>query len=147
MSYLIFTKYSSEVYKIAENDFDLSTLIIPSEIYFNVNISQDDFNSVRLIKKAVLKHEGQVKLVDCTATSFNRAQLQNYINVFSKQIECFLAGQPQSIVFDKWKNFLVLLKGLNVDNIIPNENEPLKITLEQYLENQGLTSLNPLQLP
>lgn len=147
MSYLIFTKSSGEVYKIAENDFDLNTLNIPSELYFNANISQDDFNSVRLIKKAVLKYEGQVKLFDCNAFCFNRTQLQNYIDIFLKQIESFLNAQPQSVVFNKWKNFFVLLKGLNVVNIIPNENDTLKISLEQYLENQGLTSLNPLQLP
>jgi hypothetical protein len=147
MAYFIYNKFSEKcIYKIAENDSDLNSLKIPEEDYLIVTANQNDFDSVRLNNKYVLNYNGSVQLQDLKNYS-DRIYLTQTINRYIKTILYFLDAQPQSVVFQKWLNYSNLLKSLDVNTIIPSPNEALEISLEQYLQNQGQTSLNILQLP
>jgi hypothetical protein len=147
MAYFIYNKFSEKcIYKIAENDSDLNSLNIPQEDYLIVTVNQNDFDSVRLNNKYVLNYNGSVQLQDLN-NYFNRTFLTQTINSNIKVISFFLEAQPQSVVFQKWLNYSNLLKNLDVNTIIPTLNGVLEISLEQYLQNQGQTSLNILQIP
>jgi len=146
MSYFIFNKVNNEIYKIAENDYDLNTLIIPQDQYFKINANQEDFDSVRLVKKIILPYNGSLQLQSINA-GFNRNLLKSYIDKNISFINSFLSAQPQSIVFQKWFNYKTLLNNLNIENLIPSPSGVLNMSLEEYLQNQGQSSLNPLQLP
>lgn len=147
MSYFIFNKLSGNyIYKIAENDSDLNSLKIPEEGYLTITVNQNDFDSVRLNNKYVLNYNGSVQLENLS-NYFDRSLLTKIIDSNINLISCFLDAQPQSVVFQKWLNYSNLLKSLNVNTIIPTPNGTLTISLEQYLQNQGQTSLNILQLP
>lgn len=147
MSYFIFNKLSENcIYKIAENDSDLNSLNIPQDNYLIVTANQNDFDSVRLNNKIVLNYNGSIQLQDLNNYS-DRIFLTQTINFNVNLISFFLNAQPQSVVFQKWFNYNNLLKSLNVNSIIPTPNGALEISLEQYLQNQGQTSLNILQLP
>ncbi len=147
MAYFIYNKFSEKcIYKIAENDSDLDSLKIPQEDYFTITVNQNDFDSVRLNNKFVLNYNGSVQLQDLK-NYFNRTFLTQTITSNINRISFFLDAQPQSVVFQKWLNYSNLLKSLDVNAIIPTPNGALEISLEQYLQNQGQTSLNILQVP
>ena len=147
MAYFIYNKFSEKcIYKIAENDSDLNSLKIPQEDYLILTANQNDFDSVRLNNKYVLNYNGSVQLENLS-NYFDRSFLTQTINRYLKTISYFLDAQPQSVVFQKWFNYSNLLKSLDVNTIIPAPNGALEISLEQYLQNQGQTSLNVLQVP
>ena len=147
MAYFIFNQLSGNaIYKIAENDFDLNSLNIPKNDYLIVVADQNDFDSVRLNNKYVLNYNGSIQL-EIIKNSTDRIGLLQSIKSNINQISLFLDAQPQSVVFQKWLNYSNLLKNLDVNTIIPTPNGFLEISLEQYLQNQGQTSLNILQLP
>ena len=146
MSFFIFNKVNNEIYKIAENDTDLNTLTVPEDQYFKINANQEDFDSVRLVKKIILPYNGSLQLQSINV-GFNRNLLKSYIDKNISLINSFLNSQPQSIVFQKWFNYKTLLSNLNIENLIPSPSGSLSMSLEEYLQNQGQSSLNILQLP
>ena len=78
MSFFIFNKVNNEIYKIAENDTDLNTLTVPEDQYFKINANQEDFDSVRLVKKIILPYNGSLQLQSINV-GFNRNLLKSYI--------------------------------------------------------------------
>jgi hypothetical protein len=165
MSYFIFTKNTENVegslYKIAESQFDLDSLNIDKNSYTIIEDSQFNFNLVKYHNKKVLKYNNNTityadsqivfedhiiissktgeQIVICTAKIF----LKDYIEKVKNQIKQFLNNNNNHVLFSKWNNYYNQLDSLNLDTI----TYPLNKSLEQYFNDLGQPSLNPLQIP
>jgi hypothetical protein len=58
-------------------------------------------------------------------------------------INTFLKNNPNHPAYSLWENYYNQLANLDINAI----SYPLNMSIEQYFNSQGLTSLNPLQLP
>jgi hypothetical protein len=148
MSYIIFKKNSENldgvVYKIAENESDLNNLNFIKSEYEIIEISEEDFNNIKYHKKTNAKYNNQTVFLDNFELIFKeKKHLSNYVNNFKNIIKLFLDNNSSHILFNKWNNYYNQLDNLNLDNI----TYPLNKSLEQYFNDLGQTSLNPLQLP
>lgn len=147
MSYFIFIKSfedsTGSLYRIAENQSDLTNLNIIQEDYKIIEDSIDNFNAVKYGTKIVLEYNLNTIIYKDVINSFDKNLLQIYINNFKKEIKDFTDNNLDHPLFDRWSNYYTQLNNLNLDNI----NYPLNISLEQYFNEFGQTSLNPLQIP
>jgi hypothetical protein len=148
MAYFIYNRQTNnQIYKIAENDLDLSSLIFTPDQYLVVNATQDDFNQTRLNNKYILNYDGTSNRLANTNIKCTREDLQNYLNIFNIQITDFLTNNPNNIKYSQWSNYKSYLNTLNVNVIIPQKDGWLNSSLEVYIESLGQPSLNSLQLP
>jgi hypothetical protein len=148
MSYFIFLpnldNINGSLYRIAENEYDLNSLNLSHSIYKIIETNQTDFDDVKYGVKCIEKYnDNTVFFINENFSFVNKITLQNYINNFKTLINSFLQNNPNSVVFDRWNNYLNQLSSLNLDNI----TYPLNKSLEQYFIDLGQPSLNPLQLP
>jgi hypothetical protein len=148
MAYFIFSKNSENVegslYKIAENQNDLNSLNIDQLNYKIIEDTQDNFNSVKLNTKCVVKYNNDSISYENLYIIFkDKEVLNNYINDFKDIIKQFTDSNPNHLFYNQWNNYYNQLNNLNLDNI----TYPLNKSLEQYFNDLGQTSLNILQLP
>jgi len=148
MSYFIFLKnldnVDATIYKIAENQSDLNNLNINQLDYKIIEDSQSNFNLVKFGNKFASKYNNDVIIYNDQTTSFiNKKTLQDYVNGFKNQIKQFTDNNPNHPLFSRWNNYYNQLNSLNLDSI----TYPLNKSLEQYFNDAGQTSLNPLQIP
>jgi hypothetical protein len=150
MAYFIFLKNSDNIEaslcKIAANSSDLNNLNIIKEDHTIIEVSDNDFNDVRLGKKEVVKHVGNnvtYKNINFIAedkdlykkTIANKA---NYIK--TNVLEANPTNHPH---YSKWETYYNQLINLNVDNL----TFPQTKSEEQLFEDLGQLSLNTLQIP
>lgn len=148
MAYFIFLKDLNNIYgtisRIAENEYDLNNLNIEKTDYKIIEDSQSNFDLVKYGTKYPSKYTNNTIVFEDTTSIFNtKKELQDYIFFYKQQIKQFLNNNQNNKAYDLWNNYYNQLSNLNLNNI----TYPLNISLEQYLKNQGQTSLNPLQLP
>ena len=148
MAYLIFLKDTNNiegaVYRIAETQNDLDNLNIIKTDYKIIEISNDDFNLVRINNKEALKYNNNNEVIfNNLQYVFNELPLKNYVENFKIKIKNFLDNNPNHLFFNKWNDYYTQLNNLNLKNI----TYPLNKSLEQYFYDLNQISLNPLQLP
>jgi hypothetical protein len=148
MSYFIFLKNLDNIqgtlYKISENQSDLNNLNIITSDYKVLEDSQDNFNLVKYGNKFPEKYDNNnIIYIDQTISFINKDTLQMYLNIFKNEIKQFTNNNPNHPLFNKWNNYYNQLNNLNLDSI----TYPLDKSLEQYFNDLGQPSLNPLQLP
>lgn len=146
MAYFIFLKKAdnldSSLYKIAENQFDLDNLNIIKLDYEIIEDSQENFNAVKFGTKYP-KYNGDVISFNSVQCSYNKDELKVNVNSYKDLIKQFTNNNPNHPLLSRWNNYHTQLNSLNFDSI----TYPLNKSLEQYLNDLGQTSLNPLQLP
>jgi hypothetical protein len=146
MAYFIFLKNAdnldSSLYKIAENQFDLDNLNIIKSDYKIIEDSQENFNAVKFGTKHP-KYNGDVISFYPAQCSYNKDELQVNVNSYKDLIKQFTNNNSNHPLFSRWNSYHTQLNSLNFDNI----TYPLNKSLEQYFNDLGQTSLNPLQLP
>lgn len=147
MPYFIYNQINLSIYKIAENESDLSSLNLPNESYLKVPASQEDFNAVKLNLKHILDYNGETNRLIDLPKLYNKEQTIQYINEYKSSIASFLNNNPQSSVFLRWNNYLNYLNSLNIDLIFPPPNKNATQTLEQYIQSTGNPFYCILQLP
>jgi hypothetical protein len=148
MAYLIFLKDKNNVegtiYAIAETQNDLDNLNIIKTDYKIIEISNNDFNLVKINNKEALKYNDNNEVIFNNLQSvFSEAQLKNYIENFKFNIKKFLNNNPNHLFFNKWNDYYTQLSNLNLNSV----TYPLNKSLEQHFNDLGQISLNPLQLP
>jgi len=148
MAYFIYNKETNnQIYKIAENDADLNSLIFSPDQYLVVNATQDDFNQVRLNNKYILNYNGTSNRLENTNYKFLREDLQNYIKIYTNMITDFLLSNPNHIKYSQWSNYRSYLNTLSIYVIIPQIDGSLNSSLEVYIESLGQPSFSFLQIP
>lgn len=148
MAYFIFVKNLDNIegtlYRIAENNSDLNNLNINQSDYKIIEDSQENFNLVKLNIKSSIKYNNNLITFNDLNISFkNKIELENYIFICKKSIKEFIDNNYSHPLLQKWNNYYNQLNLLNLDNI----TYPLNKSLEQYFNDSGKPSLNPLQLP
>jgi hypothetical protein len=149
MAYILFTKNSENQQgtycKIVENQTDLNQLNDKLSDYTIIEVSETDFNSVKLNQKNIVSYTGNtVNLTNVTSLFETVADLNNYINNNIKPpIKNYLNNNPNHPQFTKWNNYYNQVSNLQTSTI----TYPLNKSLEQYFNDLGQTSLNTLQVP
>jgi hypothetical protein len=152
MSYFIFNKNSDNIentiYKIAENQNDLTNLNINQSDYKIIEDSQSNFDLTKYGNIHPIKYINNaitfINMGERSEIKFDSKQtLQNYLNNFKNQIKQFTDNNPNHPLLDRWNNYYNQLSSLNLDNI----TFPLNKSLEKYFNDLGQPSINPLQLP
>lgn len=147
MAYLICSLDADNIpntlYRIAEDDNHLNNLNIDKINYKIINISNTDFNEIKLNNKVFVKYNGNQVFYENLINEFTKLTLSPYIEQCKKIIKDFLDNNKSHIYFNQWNSYYNQLSNLNLDNI----TYPLDKSLEQYFIDNGQTSLNTLQLP
>lgn len=148
MAYFIFSKnfdnIEGTIYRIAENQNDLSNLNITPSIYKIIEDSQSNFNLVKFGNKIINKYNNDTITYSDGIILFNKKNdLQNYVDSFKKQLKQFLDNNTNHPFFSRWNDYYNQLNNLNLDSI----SYPLNKSLEQYFNDLGQPSYNILQLP
>ena len=147
MAYFIFDKLENvdgSLYRIQENLSDLNNTNINQNDYKIIEDTQDNFNSVKLNTKSIIKYNNNIISYENLSITFqNKVILKTHIDDLNNQIKQFIDNNPNHPLFSKWNNYYNQLNNLNLDNI----TYPLNKSLEQYFSDLGQPSLNSLQLP
>jgi hypothetical protein len=148
MSYFIFAKdldnIEGTIYRIAENQDDLNNLNITQSIYKIIEDSQINFNLVKFGNKFPKKYNNNViTYTDETVSYPLKEHLKSYVDGVKTAIKDFTKDNPNHPLFNRWNNYYNQLNNLNLNNI----SYPLNKSLEQYFNDLGQPSLNPLQIP
>jgi hypothetical protein len=147
MAYFIYNNITLALYKIAENDSDLSSLNLPEGQYLTVQASQEDFDAVRLSLKNVLDYNGTSNRLVDQQLLYNKEQMINFIDGFKTRITNFLNHHPESNVFSRWQNYYNFINSVNIDAIYLPPKFLSTQTFEQYVQSTGNPFYNILQLP
>jgi len=148
MAYFIFlnnlNNIEGTIYRIAENQSDLNNINIDKTNYKIIEDSQTNFESVKYGNKHPIKYEGSLIVYENIQTSFNNKEtFKNHINSIKMSINNFLKNNFNHPSVTLWNSYYNQLNSLNLDSI----TYPLNKSLEQYFNDSGQLSLNPLQLP
>jgi mRNA-degrading endonuclease YafQ of YafQ-DinJ toxin-antitoxin module len=160
MPYFVFLKKSGNqegLYKIAENENDLNNLNIIKDDYTIIEDSLTNFNWVKFREKIVTDYSDNQIFYTLSPMGFQddynknreiivgsgKKKLQDYIQIVKSQIKPFLDNNKNHPLFSKWNDYYNELSNLNLDNI----QLPIYVSLERYLDNNNLISLNTLQIP
>ena len=146
MYFFIFSKNSDNIegtlYKIAQDQFDLDNLNIIQSDYKIIQDSQENFNSVKLNIKQALKYNNNIITYGNMQNYFTKNTLQSTVVNLKMQIQQFLNNNPNHQLFSRWNSYYNQLNNLELDSI----TYPLNKSLEQYFNDLGQPSLNPLQI-
>jgi hypothetical protein len=148
MSYFIFAKdldnVEGTIYRIAENQDDLNNLNIIQSIYKIIEDSPTNFNLVKFGNKFPKKYNNNViTYTDETVSYALKENLNSYVEGVKTAIKDFTNNNPNHSLFSRWDNYYNQLNNLNLNNI----SYPLNKSLEQYFNDLGQPSFNPLQIP
>jgi hypothetical protein len=147
MSYFIFTRdcdnLEGTLYKVAENQYDLNNLNINQNDYKIISDTQENFNSVKFGNKYAIKYNDSTIIYTDQTNIFNKNTLSSYVENFKNNIKNFTNNNPNNPLLNRWNDYYNQLNSLNLDSI----TYPLNVSLEQYFNDLGQSSLSPLQLP
>jgi len=147
MSFFIFQKnmdnLGGSLYKISETQDYLDNMNINKSNYKIIEVSQQDFNFVKLNQKNIEKYVGENVIYTDEIFVFYKISLQNYINNLKNPINQFLKNNKNHYLFNIWNDYYNQLNNLNLDSITYPSNK----SLEQYFSDLGQPSFNILQLP
>jgi len=147
MAFFIFSKEQNNklgtLYRIAENENDLNNLNIIKSDYFIKEISQNDFDNVRLVSKNCLGYNNETVIYEDATNLYSKTIFQKDVGYFKQFILDFLNNNKKHPDFNKWNSYLTQLNDINFDSI----QFPLSKSIPQYFQDLGLISLNNLQLP
>lgn len=148
MAYIIFSGASKEILKIAANDSDKDNLHFIRDVDIVKNISDADFEKIKLNHAYGTLVNDNVVLTDLIGRKFASSnELDMYIDNIKTIANAFLEANPSHPKFTEVNNYVTALNGVNTSSIIPDENTPLEMTWEKYCQDNGITFLHPLQIP
>jgi len=148
MSYLIciknFENIPGSLYKIAENETDLNNLNIDINNFKIIEISQNDFNSLKLQDKFFVSYDNNniatySESKDPCYSSIN--SLKNDISSTINTINMFLDNNKNHVDYSKFNSYKTQLSNIDINNY------PLTKSIPEYFNDLGQTSLNVLQIP
>lgn len=142
MAYFIFSK-NNQIYRIAENQNDLNNFNLHQSDYNIIEDSQENFNSVKFGTKVITGvTNGVINYLD-TPVYYDKNLFSLYKENLKDNIILFLKNNPNHPSFTIFNNYLNQIKNLNINDL----TFPMRISLEQYFQNLGQPSFNPLQIP
>jgi hypothetical protein len=148
MPIFVFLKNSSDLYRIAENeDFLNKNKNFLENQYDLVSVSQNDFDALRLQKKLILNRTGNTVTLQNISVSFSSVvEMQKELNNYISIIDNYLINNSNKPVANDLILYKNYLKNINPSALITETNKVLNSSIEEYVENQGIKSINLLQL-
>jgi hypothetical protein len=147
MAYFIFLNLDNvegTLYKIAETENDLNNLNIIKSDYKIIEDTQENFDAVKFSTKNAIKFNNNLIIYINKTVKYNdKESLKEYVESVKRSITFFKDNNLNNSSFNLWNNYYNQLNSLNLDSI----TFPLNKSLEQYFNDLGQISLNPLQLP
>ena len=143
MAYFIFSKHNNQLYKIAENENDLNNILINKDIYNIIEESQSNFDEVKYGTKIISSVNNNVINYTDIDVSYYKNALISHKNNLLYSLELFLKNNPNHPYYQKYFDYKSQVENLNVDTF----TFPMKVSLEQYFNDNGQPSFNPLQIP
>ena len=120
MSYFIFSKNLDNInltlYRIAEDQLYLNKMNINKNDYKIIEVSQEDFNDVKLELKLPLKYNGDNIIYENIINSFLKKDLELYIKNYVNLINDFIENNPNHELFNLWNNYNNQVKSFNFWN-------------------------------
>jgi hypothetical protein len=115
------------------------------DMYDLVTVNDIDFNEVRLNKKEVLfKNENQVTYKN-TYKIKDKDSLTSYIKNITPLFEEWITLNSSKSITPSVITYLNYIKSIDVPSLNISEETPL-ISLENYVEDQGISTIHTLQL-
>ena len=149
MAYFIFLNQDDiegTLHKIAETENDLNNLNIIKSDYKIIEDTQENFDAIKLGTKDAIKFNNNLIIYINKTVKYNdKESLKEYVEGVKKSITSFKDNNLNNPSFNLWNNYYNQLNSLNLNS--NSISYPLNKSLEQYLNDLGQTSLNPLQLP
>jgi hypothetical protein len=147
MAYFIFSKNLNNInltlYKIAEDQSYLNKMNINKDDYKIIEVSQEDFNDVKLELKLPLKYDGDNIIYENIINTFLKKDLELHIKNYVNLINSFIENNPNHELFNLWNNYNNQVKSFNLDTL----TYPFNKSLIQHFNDLNQPSLSPLQLP
>ena len=157
MAIFIFQKNSSDIYRIAENQevMDQNKNFFDDQ-YDLVTVNQENFDGLRLNKKTIVSRVGDTVTLEDFPISFTEsAMMQEDINSIISVIDEYLisnSNKPMASDIITYKNYIqtinpkTLITDEDFSKTPPTPPIPLNSSVEEYVENQGIKTINILQL-
>ena len=130
MAYFIFNNNS--LFRIAANDAHKNSLNINESDYVIKDVSDQDFNKVRLNKKTAKLVNDDIVLQDILVSSINEEELNQNIQLVSDEINRFSINNENNALH-------------NFDS--SSVTYPFSKTWEEYCVDNSITFFHPLQIP
>lgn len=169
MAKVLFLKDSENavgsVFRIAANDAEVANLnIVDTSLYTIKDISDADFNAVRLNEKEIVSYSGDtINTSSLDINFFYQSDLQRKIDVTVSLLDKALTDYPSNPNASKWTAYKNAITGINVSSLItdatsentgetidgydreladagkyhypPVGGNPLNMSLEKYVED------------
>ena len=140
------------LFRIAENSSDLNSLNLIESDYKTIEDSLENFNSVKLNSKSIVKYVDNTIIYQDTVNILTRDSLLLDILNIKKSIEAFNVNGANNPLFTKINNYYNLIASLDVNIVIPidvNTGKQILLnkSLEKYLHDLGNDVINTLQIP
>ena len=150
MAYIIFKKNTENqagtYYKIAENDADLNTLKIDSNIYTTITDTQNNFNLVKLNNKDIVSYSGNTIVYQDSLNNYlSKETLVTYVENVKKVLKQFLDNNLSHSWYTKVNNYYNIISSPTILDDITTY--PFTKSFEQYLSEKNIEVINPLQVP
>jgi hypothetical protein len=117
------------------------------DLYDLVIVDDIDYNTVKLGTKLVIsKNKNTVSYEEINTSFDTEDSLTIYISSVVNTIDEWLinnSSKPLASSVITYKNFI---QSIDVSSLSITEENPLNSSLEAYVENQGVTSIHPLEL-
>jgi hypothetical protein len=149
MSILIFNKNSDNLvgslYKMAPNQSYYDTHKKWSDdTYDLVVIDEDDYNKIKLNTKQVVSKNGtSVTYTDNPSIYNSSEQLKKDIQLISDCLKEWMSNNTnESLLISEVNTYHNYLNSIDVNTI----TYPLNLSIESYVNNQGISIIHPLEL-
>jgi hypothetical protein len=117
------------------------------DLYDLCTVEEINYNAVKLGTKCVLSKNGnQITYENCELKFLSQDELTIYINSIIPIFEDWLKINNSKPLASNVITYLNYIKSIDVSSLSLTEENPLNSSLEAYVENQGVTSIHPLEL-
>lgn len=143
MAYLICA--NNFVHRIAANDTDKNSLNISDEAYQIINISDSDFNNIKL-NNALIEVNGNTATIIALEEKnifTDKNSLDKYISNIKIHIKNFLDFSVNNSKYDEINSYYNYLDSLDTSTI----TYPINSSWEEYCNNNSISFFHPLQIP
>ena len=142
MKYFIFNQ-GNNLWKIAASESDKNALNANLNNYNVVEVTDDQFNKVRLSKSDVNYDGNIVTLEDREIGSEDEISYKAIIKELIYICDQFLISNESHIKHNEVRDYRNYLAAFDTSTI----SFPLNMTWEEYCNNNSITFIHPLQIP
>ena len=138
---------NGEVYRIS-TDSDISNHAV-NDIHTVVDLSDSDFNSVKLNQKHLTYSNNTFNLSDQGHSFVDEANLKTYLQIVIKNIDLFLMNNSSNAMYNDLKTYKEFCENFNATDYDGNTimTFPYNKSWDEYCNDNSITFFHTLQIP